>query len=248
MSDLLLPGDVALARLAAAIRRISGVAVGKPIAEDAIDAASATLEQVAVDLESVAEDRKRPRTQPTPDVDPRQLFPTSPVIGVANPIAPPASVWAVEGDDGQREIRGRVTFGYPYEGPPTCVHGGIIAELFDELLGSANIITDNAGMTGTLTVRYRKPTPLLTPLDLVARHTGRERRKSFAWAGIYHEGELTAEAEGTFISMQPGRMLDIVTANAREASAPVVDPEFVELIADQAPSPVLSPLLKGPAA
>ena len=101
------------------------------------------------------------------------------------------------------------------------------------MLGSANIITNNAGMTGTLTVRYRRPTPLLVPLDLVARQTGNERRKSFAWAGIYHEGELTAEADGIFIGMRPGAMLDIVTANAKEALVPVVGAEFVDLIADQ---------------
>ncbi len=92
-------------------------------------------------------------------------------------------------------------------------------------------------MTGTLTVRYRKTTPLLVPLDLVARYTGSERRKVFAWGGIYHEGELTAEADGIFIAMEPGRMLDIVTANAREATDPVVDPEFVDLIAHRAGNP-----------
>jgi acyl-coenzyme A thioesterase PaaI-like protein len=238
MSEPDLASDGALTRLAEAIRRISGVAVGRPISNEQLIAAAETLESVATTLESVAEPRKRPRLQPTPDVDPRQLFPTSPVIGVANPIAPPAYVWAVEGEDGLREIRGRVTFDYPYEGPPTCVHGGVIAELFDELLGSANIIAGKAGMTGTLTIRYRRPTPLLTPLDLVARYTGSERRKSFAWAGIYHEGELTAEADGIFIAMQPGRMLDIVTTNAREATAPVVDPDFVDLIAERAADPM----------
>jgi hypothetical protein len=233
--DQLSSDDEALTRLAEAIRRISGVAVGRPIAADTVLAAAEVLEGVANTLEGQAEDRKRPRSQPTPDTDPRDLFPTSPVIGVANPIAPPAEVWAVEGENGEREIRGRVTFDYPYEGPPTCVHGGVIAELFDELLGSANIITDHAGMTGTLTIRYRKPTPLLAPLDLVARHTGTERRKSFAWAGIYHDGELTAEADGIFIGMEPGRMLDIVTTNARESGVPVVDPEFIDLIAERTP-------------
>jgi hypothetical protein len=237
VSDQSPAGDEALVRLADAVRRISGAAVGRPISDDVLDEAAETLESVAGTLEAEAEDRKRPRSQPTPDIDPRQLFPTSPVIGVANPIAPPVHVWAVEDESGRREIRGRVTFGYPYEGPPTCVHGGVIAELFDELLGASCIIADKAGMTGTLTVRYRKTTPLLVPLDLVARYTGSERRKVFSWGGIYHEGELTAEADGIFISMEPGRMLDIVTANAREATDPVVDPEFVDLIARRAVNP-----------
>ncbi len=224
------PGDEALERLAEVIRRISAVGVGRPLSDEALTAAAVTLESVAGDLESAAELKKRPRRQPSPDDDPRDLFPTSPVIGVANPVAPPVHIWAVEGEEGRREIRGSVTFGYPYEGPPTCVHGGVIAELFDELLGSANIIADLAGMTGTLTVRYRKPTPLLVPLDLVARVTGTERRKIFTWGGLYHDGELTAEAEGIFIAMNPGKMLEIVTTNAKELEAPVVDPDFVELI------------------
>jgi acyl-coenzyme A thioesterase PaaI-like protein len=224
--------DQALEQLAAEIRRISAVAVGRPISDHALREATGALGQVADALESQAENRKRPRGQPHPGIDPSEMFPCSPVIGLANPVAPPACVWAVEGEGGQREIRGRVTFDYPYEGPPTCVHGGVIAELFDELLGAASIIADRAGMTGTLTVRYRRPTPLLVPLELVARCTGSEGRKAFAWAAIYHDGELTAEAEGIFIAMQPGRMLDIVTANAHEATSPVLDAAFIELIAE----------------
>jgi acyl-coenzyme A thioesterase PaaI-like protein len=226
--------DAALERLAVAVRRISGTAVGRPVADDELDRAADALEAVATRLESVAEDRKRARVQPQAGMDAGELFNTSPVIGTANPIAPPARIWTVEGEDGRPEIRGQVTFDYPYEGPPTCVHGGIIAELFDELLGAANIIAQTAGMTGTLTVRYRRPTPLLASLDLVARQTGSEGRKSFAWAGIYHQGELTAEADGIFIGMRPGHMLEIVTTNAATADAPVVDEEFVDLVAEQA--------------
>ena len=40
----------------------------------------------------------------------------------------------------------------------------MIAETFDEMLGAANIVAGNPGMTGTLTIRYRKPTPLRTDL------------------------------------------------------------------------------------
>ena len=82
-------------------------------------------------------------------------------------------------------------------------------------------------MTGTLTVRYRRPTPLLAPLELVARHTGKEGRKVYAWGGIYHQGELTAEADGIFIEVPPDRMLDIVSGNAHSTEAPlVVDPDW----------------------
>ena len=63
-------------------------------------------------------------------------------------------------DGGGPEIDGDAWFDWPYEGPPSCVHGGVIAETFDEMLGAACIVAGHPGMTGTLTVRYRKPTPL----------------------------------------------------------------------------------------
>jgi hypothetical protein len=227
-------GDDALEQLAAAIRRISAVAVGRPLEDAVLFDAAGVLGGIADSLEAQAPDRKRPRRQPTAAMEPDDLFSTSPIIGRCNPVAPPAELWAVDGENGVREIRGRVIFGYPYEGPPTCVHGGVIAELFDEMLGAANIIANQAGMTGTLTVRYRQPTPLLAPLDLVARCTGTERRKVFTWGGIYHDGELLAEADGIFIAMEPGRMLDIVNHNQEEASSPVVDAGFIELIGQAA--------------
>ena len=221
-------------RLADALRRITAVAVGQPLPEEVVDEAAGRAAAVADRLEAAAAASKQRRNVPKADGHPQDIFPTSPLIGFANAVAPPVEVWAVLGEGGRREIRGRVTFGYAYEGPPTCVHGGVIAELFDELLGISNIVVDQGAMTGTLTIRYRKPTPLLAPLELVARHTGRDGRKVYAWGGIYHRGELTAEAEGTFVDVPPNRMLDIVTGNAGGSEAPLVDPDWQRLMREAA--------------
>jgi hypothetical protein len=219
-------GEEPLNRLAAAVRRVTAVAVGQPLNEDDVTQAADELAALADRLESAAQVERRTRNQPSPQTHPQDNFSTSPVIGFANPVAPPVEVWAVEGENGQREVRGRVTFGYAYEGPPTCVHGGVIAELFDELLGMCNILVGEGAMTGTLTIRYRRPTPLLAPLDLAARHTGKDGRKIYAWGAIFSQGELTAEAEGIFIEVPPGRMLDIVSGNAHSTEAPLVDPDW----------------------
>ena len=230
-------GDEPLNDLAAAMRRVIAVAVGQPLREEHVTEAATKLAAVADRLEAAAREEKRPRNQPFAEGHPQDIFSTSPVIGFANPVAPPVEVWAVEGENGAREVRGRVTFGYAYEGPPTCVHGGVIAELFDELLGMSNILSGQGAMTGTLTIRYRRPTPLLAPLQLAARHTGKEGRKVFAWGGIYCQGELTAEAEGIFIEVPPGRMLDIVSGNAHRAEVPLVDPDWQRAMArDSAPA------------
>jgi acyl-coenzyme A thioesterase PaaI-like protein len=217
-------------RLADAMRRISAVVVGQPLAAEEIVEAAERLAAVADRLEAAAEPIKRTRAQPDPIRHPQDHFSTSPVVGYANPVAPPVTVWAVHGEEGRREIRGTVTFGYQYEGPPTCVHGGVIAELFDELLGLANIAVGEGAMTGTLTIRYRRPTPLLAPLQLVARNTGRDGRKVYASGGIYYDGQLTAEAEGVFIDVMQGKMLEIVRANANNAEARLVDPQWERLM------------------
>jgi acyl-coenzyme A thioesterase PaaI-like protein len=229
-------GDVPVNRLATAVRRISAVAVGLPDDDDGIDETVDRLEQIADELDRRAARARRPRSLPDLSGHPQDFFPASPMLGYANPIAPPAEVWAAVGEDGRPEIRGRVTFGHPYEGPPNCVHGGVIAELFDELMGAANVVADRPAMTGTLTVRYRKPTPLLAPLDLVARTTGGEGRKVLTWAGIYHDGELTAEADGLFIEARARDMqaLMMTNASATNTDEPVIDPAMARQIAENA--------------
>src|SRR6185436_862390 len=128
--------------------------------------------------------------------DVNALFDYSPLIGLSNPIAPPV-VLGVEGD----VVRGTVTFGAAYEGPPGHVHGGFIAATFDEVLGFAQSMTGNPGMTGTLSIRYRKPTPLHREIALTGRVVKVEGRKIYA-AGDMRVGEtLTAEAEGIFVTV-----------------------------------------------
>jgi len=218
--------DSPVNRLAAALRRITDIVVGRPLAADALVSAAEDVARVAERLDRDAGPGKAPRGQPDHTGHPQDFFPTSPMIGYANPLSPPVDIWAVRGEDGRYELRGRVSFGYAYEGPPTCVHGGVIAGLFDELLGSVNIGTGRPGMTGTLTVKYRRPTPLLTPLDLVARQTSVEGRKIFAWGGIYHDGVLMAEADAVFIQVEVLKMLEVMTKNAKEADGDVVDAEL----------------------
>ena len=195
--------------LASAIRRITAATVGRPIADEELRVAGDRLASVADRLEAVAGPGRRERLEPDPAGRPQDFFPTSPVIGYANPVAPPVAVELVE-----EGLEGSAYFDYQYEGPPTCVHGGVIAMVFDELLGAANIAAGCPGMTGTLTIRYREPTPLRTPLRLEARCVGRDGRKIRTWGGIFREDTLLAEAEGIFIELVPERFLRVVLANA----------------------------------
>jgi acyl-coenzyme A thioesterase PaaI-like protein len=124
------------------------------------------------------------------------FFDHSPMLGRANPLAPPIELWL----DADR-IRGRATFGPGYEGPPGCVHGGYIAAAFDELLGSTQSLSGSPGMTARLTVNYRSPTPLGAELSFEGRLEAVDGRKIFTRGELWAGDVLCAEADGLFISI-----------------------------------------------
>jgi acyl-coenzyme A thioesterase PaaI-like protein len=78
-------------------------------------------------------------------------------------------------------------------------HGGVIALLFDEAMGAANVCEGVGGFTGTLTVRYERPTPLDQELEVEAQVANAEGRKVITRGTISHGGQVTARAEGVFI-------------------------------------------------
>ncbi|MDP1794049.1 MAG: PaaI family thioesterase [Acidimicrobiales bacterium] len=125
------------------------------------------------------------------------FFDNSPVAGLGNPLAAPVRM-RVEGD----EVIGEVTWGSAYEGPPGCCHGGYVAAAFDDVLGLAQDLAGQSGMTGTLTIRYRRPTPLHREHRFVARLDRVEGRKIFTTGELYDpEGNVLAEGEGIFIAV-----------------------------------------------
>jgi acyl-coenzyme A thioesterase PaaI-like protein len=99
-----------------------------------------------------------------------------------------------------------VTFGSAYEGPPGSLHGGFVAATFDEVLGFVQSLGGNPGMTGTLTIRYRRPTPLHTELIIEGELVRIRGRKIFTEGRILADGVVTAEAEGLFISIDASKM------------------------------------------
>jgi acyl-coenzyme A thioesterase PaaI-like protein len=89
------------------------------------------------------------------------------------------------------------------------VHGGWVAALLDQLLGSANIVSGHPAMTGQLTIRYRAGTPYGVPLLLRARTDSVEGRRVHASGEITVAGKVTAEAKGLFILPTAERVAEI---------------------------------------
>ncbi|MEQ6900930.1 PaaI family thioesterase [Nocardioides sp. YIM 152588] len=121
-----------------------------------------------------------------------------PVTGPENAIAPPLHVYGLP--DGS--VAGKVTLGLPYQGPPGCVHGGVSALILDHVLGAANAWGDGpTGVTGTLTLRYRRRTPLFEELTVAARQESFSGRKIRTVGTISAGGEVCVEADGLFIDV-----------------------------------------------
>jgi len=129
-----------------------------------------------------------------PPTDFADFFPYSPLVGPRNPLAPPAEFELREG-----RVHGRLRCGPAYNGPPGCVHGGVIASIFDELLGCVNLANGLGGMTGTLTIVYRAPTPIEQELRLVSWVDRIEGRKVFTRGTLHCDETLCAEASGIFL-------------------------------------------------
>jgi acyl-coenzyme A thioesterase PaaI-like protein len=118
------------------------------------------------------------------------------VTGPQNAIAPPLKMRGLP--DGS--VAGTATLGLQYQGPPGCVHGGILALLLDHILGTANWRAGTTGPTGELTLRYERPTPLLTELTVWARQVSVDGRKIRTEGTISANGQVCVRAEGLFIA------------------------------------------------
>jgi acyl-coenzyme A thioesterase PaaI-like protein len=142
----------------------------------------------------------------------------SPFYGIMNPLSMPMTMEQDESFGELGAIVGVATFTEPYEGPPGHVHGGYIAAAFDEVLGMTQSLTGRPGMTGTLSIKYRAPTPLHTEIVYRGWVDRVEGRKIFT-KGTSHIGDtLCAEAEAVFLSM-PAELMDRLR-KGRDLSAP----------------------------
>jgi acyl-coenzyme A thioesterase PaaI-like protein len=176
---------------AAAVREVTGKVLALEHASDDVRRLTAALAEVSARLDALLPADLRPRIGATPGDDQRVYIDHSRDIGDYNPFFPPYELRCA--DD---RAEGTVEFPLAYEGPPGSVHGGFLAVLFDCVLQQLSCDMGIAGKTATLSVRYRRPTPLRTPLRIEATRElaeGRIRSR----AQLFHDGELLCEAEMT---------------------------------------------------
>src|SRR6185312_7474761 len=117
------------------------------------------------------------------------------VIGVRNPSAPPLVIH----HESDGSVWTEFLLGAAYEGPPGHVHGGVAAMILDHVLGATAHKPGQPAYTGTLTLRYHRPTPLQRQLRAEAWIESVDGSKTFAAGKIGDADGTMVSAEGVFI-------------------------------------------------
>ena len=157
-----LPGSDEAARL---LREITNHLLVRETDDGEIERACSELRTIELRL------RDRAPTDLTPRIggaapDGRVYVDHARDIGAFNPCFPEYAI-TVEAN----HAYGTVTFPIAFEGPPGIVHGGFLAAFFDCVIQHHNCELGVAGKTASLSLRYRRPTPLLTELRFTVDHT-----------------------------------------------------------------------------
>jgi acyl-coenzyme A thioesterase PaaI-like protein len=98
------------------------------------------------------------------------------------------------------EVRGHVVLDASASGPPTRAHGGIAATILDEAIGVALMRSGRTGLTVRLEIDFRAGLLIGVPVDVRARTTTVEGRKTFATGELLVDGEVTCRAAGLFVA------------------------------------------------
>jgi len=152
-----LPQTVAAA---GALRRLTGLLLSLEHEHPTVDA---MLDQIAVwerELAAAAPADPTPRIGPDATAEQRVYLDHAFDIGAYNPAFPEYTFDELT----EEAASGRVTFPVVFEGPPGLVNGGFLAVFFDCVTQHQSCAIGRTGKTRSLTVTFRRPTPILTEL------------------------------------------------------------------------------------
>jgi acyl-coenzyme A thioesterase PaaI-like protein len=191
-----------LRAMADAVRRLVRIVTGNRASAADTASAARRISELADELEPLvsAAPPSRYDLRGTP-VEVEDYFPYDPVLGPYNPIALPVRVaW-----EPPRAV-GVASFDTPYEGPPGCVHGAVLAGVFDQVFNAANLRAGVPGPTAELHLEYRRPTPLHAELRFEAWVASVDGRKVRGEGRVLHGDEVTVRATGLFIAVDMERI------------------------------------------
>ncbi len=129
------------------------------------------------------------------------------ICGRQNPVGLKMEFYSTE----PGKVRTEIIVPSHFEGYPGIVHGGIIAAILDETGGRAHMEEPTRFMvTAQLNVRYRKPVPTETPLEVVGAAGQHRGRVVEAHAEIHNmDGEVLAEAELILVDIPENQLENV---------------------------------------
>ena len=99
-------------------------------------------------------------------------------------------------------VEGTFYLAHRYQGPPSYVHGGVVAILVDEAMGKLNRLDGIVSMTGELTVRYHRPVPLGRKILVKAWPVQHRGRNYWRECTIHDsQGRLLVQSTGKFVKV-----------------------------------------------
>ena len=175
--------------IAALSRAVTGLVLSLEAPHAALQRLIDALRSAEAELRGLVPPDPAPRVGQNVASDGRAYIDHARDIGVFNPCFPTYEI-RVDGD----RASGTVTFPVAYEGPPGIVHGGFLAVFFDSIIQHHNCDVGVAGKTTSLTVTYRRPTPILTELQFEAERAVEDRRIN-STARLMSGGVVLCEAQ-----------------------------------------------------
>ena len=188
-------------RAGRAIRDVGHAMIGHQAPVALIEELAATLDRFSERL-SDGGPRRRPDESfgtwmgAPADGEPITTFEDRPVSGAASP-------WGLDITsyrDGEEAVA-RVTLRSAHEGAPGRSHGGIVAAIFDDVMGFVIQLIEVSAFTGTLSVRYESGVPLHRELVVRTRMANRAGRKIHITAEMWDAATRVATATATFITI-----------------------------------------------
>jgi acyl-coenzyme A thioesterase PaaI-like protein len=194
-----------LRSLADALRRLVSIAVTSTAGAEETGAAARELDALADRLERTVPAVPPSRYAPegTPE-HPHDFFQYDVMLGLYNPLALP-----IEMEWHPPRALGYAHFTTPYEGPPGCVHGAVLAGAFDQVFNVANLKSGSAGPTRELALTYLRPTPLHADLVFEGQVERVEGREITTLGRVRHGDTVTVEARGLFIMVSRERVMQM---------------------------------------
>lgn len=193
---------------AAALRRLGHAVVGHDCDPQLLLRIAEEAERIAGEVEKgtprsrpIESMKRRLWESPPPDGGPMSHFAECVVSGPANPMGIAIQPRRV-GD----EVVADVNLGAAFEGAPRRAHGGVVAAVFDDVMGYVLVLERTPAYTGRMTVDYLAPMPVGVDLKVRAWLDRREGRKLWIEAEMTQEGEVIGRSHGLFIAIPPERL------------------------------------------